>query len=750
MSELVSVVIVAYNKESTVEAAIRSVLAQTYPHTEILVVDDGSTDHTADRVKPFLPRVRYLQKPNGGTGSARNLGVQHASGRFVAFLDGDDLWLPDKLEIQMRAFQEEPALLAVQCGAHYVDDKLRILETKLCHPRRDTLSDFLLFRNLPAFASAVVIRKEALLKLGGFGTDLVILSDWDMVCRLSRSGTLRSVPKALVLYRQYPNNQSRDVKIHLWSGVRLLRRFFRSPGLNGELLRLKPLVWARFYAMLSGGYVRNKQWARGLAWGLKAVRTSPRVIPYVAGMPLRRLRRIKNGVAAGIAAGILTAWTPGGVFVFALAGGLFFFLRRLVGGEGRRFVSTLFLVGFCLRAALSLGLDAGSWRVEGEKPRWTGPANDWSLGVVDKTRMYLKIGDSDYYSQRGYALSQYAKGVREPVVIFRINQYGWNGYVYAMGWFYTLFGYSPYAVKLINCFLGALLGPLVFLIARIAFNLTVARWSALAVAFFPSMLLWSVSNLKDIPLIFTTLVVLFLFQRLPWGGGRARLLRYGLALAGTIVLHATIRSAEFTWILVAGLGLAYGLTRLRIKPWQGALAAAGALGCLFLKPVGLLVNRFLSLAFEWHAGFAMTPGMSYRFLPDSYYVQGYVSQWSKTGRIGWIEITGILKALAHYLLEPIPGIRQPAFPWVTWPQMFLWYAALGLSGVGILWSFRHRYRQTLFLFIPLALWSFVSAIGSGNVGTVFRIRDMVAPLYLMFACAGAWFLMSPRGRWRTG
>lgn len=292
MNPSVSVAIITYNKADTVGAAIESVLRQTYTDYEILVVDDGSTDNTAGVVAGYGDRVRYLPKKNGGTGSARNLGIAEARGRMVAFLDGDDLWLPRKLELQMAAFDREPGILAVQCGAYCVDPSLRVFEKRVCRPRLDRLEHFLLFRNLPAFSSTVVVRKEAFERIGGFGTDLVILSDWDMACRLAAAGTLRSIPDLLVLYRHYPKNQSRDVQIHVDSGIRSLKRLFSADGpLPSGIRTSEPRIWAHFYAMLSGGCARNGDWPGALRWGLRAVRSSPRVIPYIAGMPLRRLRR---------------------------------------------------------------------------------------------------------------------------------------------------------------------------------------------------------------------------------------------------------------------------------------------------------------------------------------------------------------------------------------------------------------------------------------------------------------------------
>ena len=289
----VSVCVITYNKADTLPEAIDSVLRQSYRDLEVLVVDDGSTDDTAARMRPYGDRVRYLPKTNGGTGSARNLGIAQARGEFVAFLDGDDLWLPRKLETQMAAFQREPSILAVQCGACCVDARLKeVVEIRRCDPARDSLRNFLLFDNLPAFSSTLVARKRAFELVGGFGEDLVILSDWDMACRLARVGILRSVPEILVLYRQYPKNQSRDVGIHLEPGVRSLERFFSNPSLEPSLRTRAPQVLARFYAMLAGGYSRNGEWKQAVAWAAKAVRTSPRVLPYVSGFPVRAARRL--------------------------------------------------------------------------------------------------------------------------------------------------------------------------------------------------------------------------------------------------------------------------------------------------------------------------------------------------------------------------------------------------------------------------------------------------------------------------
>src|SRR5512135_1404731 len=102
---MVSVIITTYNRRSYLKAAVESVLAQDYPDKEVIVVDDGSTDGSAEEVRG-LP-IRYVWKENGGISSARNQGISLAQGDFIAFLDVDDLWKKGKLSLQMRAMEEE-------------------------------------------------------------------------------------------------------------------------------------------------------------------------------------------------------------------------------------------------------------------------------------------------------------------------------------------------------------------------------------------------------------------------------------------------------------------------------------------------------------------------------------------------------------------------------------------------------------------------------------------------------------------
>src|SRR6185437_3596152 len=127
---LISVVIPTYNRAHLIEAAIESVFAQKYPKLEIIVVDDGSVDGTADTVQTLIkrvgsnsrkrPEIRYLYQPNMGQSRARNAGIAAARGDWIAFLDSDDQWLPDKIEWQLRAIER----FGNECGACVADSRL--------------------------------------------------------------------------------------------------------------------------------------------------------------------------------------------------------------------------------------------------------------------------------------------------------------------------------------------------------------------------------------------------------------------------------------------------------------------------------------------------------------------------------------------------------------------------------------------------------------------------------------------------
>jgi glycosyltransferase involved in cell wall biosynthesis len=198
MNTLISAIIPTFNSKQYVCEAVDSVLTQTYPNVEVVVIDDGSTDGTGDLLKSkYGNRIKYIVKPNGGPASARNLGIRNSRGEFIAFLDADDLWKPEKLERQIVAFSEETLL--VGCSQKTTNDG--IIEKVLF---RD-----LVIRN--RFSnSGVVVRRRAIEQAGYFDErpEMRAVEDWDMWIRLARSGELRVLHCNLVDIRVTENSIS--------------------------------------------------------------------------------------------------------------------------------------------------------------------------------------------------------------------------------------------------------------------------------------------------------------------------------------------------------------------------------------------------------------------------------------------------------------------------------------------------------------------------------------------------------------
>jgi len=188
-ASLVSVVIPAYNAERFLARAMRSALAQTYSHLELIVVDDGSTDGTAEVIRSFRdPRVQYLSQPNQGQGAARNQGIQASAGRYVTFLDADDAYLPTKVERQVEFLETRREYQVVFCDALHVFS--RRPGELLMRKGSAGSSDF--FRELLRASlinpNTVMIGGDTL--RGGFlfSEERYYPEEWDLCLRLARAG----------------------------------------------------------------------------------------------------------------------------------------------------------------------------------------------------------------------------------------------------------------------------------------------------------------------------------------------------------------------------------------------------------------------------------------------------------------------------------------------------------------------------------------------------------------------------------
>lgn len=180
----VSIIIPTYNRGWIIKEAIESVLAQNFIDFELIVIDDGSTDNTSEILDSYREDITVLRQNNKGVSAARNRGLSEASGRFIAFLDSDDLWLPQKLSRQVDFFNSNPDALICQTEEIWIRNNVRVNPKK-----RHKKPSGMIFEPSLALClvspSAVMIRRSLFEKIGGFDETLPACEDYDLWLRIS-------------------------------------------------------------------------------------------------------------------------------------------------------------------------------------------------------------------------------------------------------------------------------------------------------------------------------------------------------------------------------------------------------------------------------------------------------------------------------------------------------------------------------------------------------------------------------------
>jgi glycosyltransferase involved in cell wall biosynthesis len=225
----VSVVIPTRDRSRLLALTLRSVLWQRDVDLEVVVVDDGADDDTAEVVAGFGDARIHLVRHEvpQGVSAARNRGVAEATGRWVAFLDDDDLWAPDKLARQLQAARRSGRTW-VYAGEVSVDQRLRILDGGPPAPPERVIQRLARPNAVPAGASNVVIHADALAQAGPFDTTLRNNEDWDMWIRLARLGAPAWVCRPLVALRVHPGNASRNMD-RMLEELDVIERRYRIP-----------------------------------------------------------------------------------------------------------------------------------------------------------------------------------------------------------------------------------------------------------------------------------------------------------------------------------------------------------------------------------------------------------------------------------------------------------------------------------------------------------------------------------------
>ncbi len=271
----IDVVVPVYNGMPFVERTLKSIVAQTLKPTNIIIVNDGSTDDTFNFLKKFQVEhanfsIHIIDKPNGGHSTATNAGIQVSKSEFVALVDADDLWHPSKLEKQLQIFFQSPFkenLGVVYCNFDSIDENDQPLPhyntIKLDPEFRGRVFEKLITKGcfIAGSNSAVMIRRSIFDELGFFDENLKCGEDWDMWIRISEQYFFDFSPETLTSIRRHQNNLSKQKMIHLKSDLYVINK------------------WRHAFSNIGGRYIFVDYLARNSFSNLKELLLAPSRTP---------------------------------------------------------------------------------------------------------------------------------------------------------------------------------------------------------------------------------------------------------------------------------------------------------------------------------------------------------------------------------------------------------------------------------------------------------------------------------------
>ncbi len=233
----VSVIIPAYNAMKYLPETVESVLQQTFTDFEVLIINDGSSDNIVQWVAGIVDaRVKLISQKNQGVSVARNTGIAHAQGEYIAFLDADDFWQASKLEKQVRCLDNNSVIGLVHTWMAFVDSNGKSTGKVMASNAEGYVWKQLVESNLIA-CSSVMVRRCCLEAVGGFEPNLHFVEDWDLWIRISCHYPFAVIKEPLYYYRQVPNSLSKNLQVLEESCRFVIEKAFRT--VAPELLYLK-------------------------------------------------------------------------------------------------------------------------------------------------------------------------------------------------------------------------------------------------------------------------------------------------------------------------------------------------------------------------------------------------------------------------------------------------------------------------------------------------------------------------------
>lgn len=232
----VSIIVPVLNGEKYIEDAIKSAQNQSYKDYEMIVIDGSSTDRTlsiVNRLAKQDKRITVVNQPKPGLAAAQNYGVSLAKGEFIAFLEADDLWHPDKLMLQLECLRSNPKIGLASCYSVVINENGYLMGWQLGVNVNGMVYEKVIERNPISTCSIPMIRCKYLQEIGLFDEQVRYVDDAEMWIRFAKKFPIATIPKALVGYRRWTSNRSKDYKGMILDGESVLNRVFENdPNLN--------------------------------------------------------------------------------------------------------------------------------------------------------------------------------------------------------------------------------------------------------------------------------------------------------------------------------------------------------------------------------------------------------------------------------------------------------------------------------------------------------------------------------------
>lgn len=293
MTAKISIIIPTYNHSKFVCQAVESALAQTLPAYEIIVVDDGSTDETTEVLAKYKTQICYVKQENQGVSAARNNGVNTASGDFVAFLDADDIWFPQKLEWQIKKFTEEKELGLVHCGYIDIDENGDFLQEHIDGMAGWVAEEMLFFKRpvILGGGSGSFIPKKVFQEVGGFDLRLSTSADWDLYFRIAQKWQIGFVPKILLKYRLHSSNMHGNIKTMQDDMLLAYYKAFNNKD-NIALQKIRRYAYSRLHSVLAGSFYTVGQYKEIFPHLLQSIALHPQNLFDFVKFPVRLVRKV--------------------------------------------------------------------------------------------------------------------------------------------------------------------------------------------------------------------------------------------------------------------------------------------------------------------------------------------------------------------------------------------------------------------------------------------------------------------------